>query len=414
MTMITPSYLGETIEYSSLHACRSTLEDPTGKNPGTYLIEDLAISSVISGRHAAEVFSANGQQDGGGLLAIGGINYGADLKTDSGTALASNRLALLDDQTRSGFVNLPGTEAEARQIHTTFRRTFPGGRSVILTGDEPDRRRIKQELSPIERSSRWRYLHLASHGFFAPPTAISALRKEVPASAAHRLVLPVEQEAHAFGLDPMLLSGLVLAGSNQSGNRQSKELEGGNGILTAEEVAGFDLRGTELVVLSACDTGLGNVAGGEGVLGLQRAFQVAGARTLVTSLWKVDDETTQELMERFYENLWQKGLGSHEALRQAQLSILNGQALRTGQVRGPGPVEPAPNEERRASAHPRLWAAWVMSGDPGALPTRRVTPPPDAEASRSSVWLLALAAFGVGLVLVSFWLVWWFRRRGAN
>src|SRR5439155_3692898 len=102
------------------------------------------------------------------------------------------------------------------------------------------------------------------------------------------------------------------AGANRAPDR---------GILTAEEVAGLDLRGTELVVLSACDTGLGKEAGGEGVLGLQRAFQGAGARALAASLWKVDDAATSVLMEEFYANLWRKKLPRLEALRQAQRAV---------------------------------------------------------------------------------------------
>src|SRR5262249_10568265 len=108
-------------------------------------------------------------------------------------------------------------------------------------------------------------------------------------------------------------SGLVLAGANVAPDR---------GTLTAEEVAGLDLRGCELAVLSACDTGLGKVAGGEGVLGLQRAFHAARARARATSLWSVNDAATAVLMEEFYANLWRKQLPKLEALRQAQLAVL--------------------------------------------------------------------------------------------
>jgi CHAT domain-containing protein len=100
---------------------------------------------------------------------------------------------------------------------------------------------------------------------------------------------------------------------------------GDDGILTASEVAQIDLRETELVVLSACETGLGAVAGGEGILGLQRAFQLAGAKTVVASLWQVSDEATLALMVEFYRNLWERRLGRLEALREAQLAMLRGQ-----------------------------------------------------------------------------------------
>ena len=96
-------------------------------------------------------------------------------------------------------------------------------------------------------------------------------------------------------------SGIVLAGANTIGQKETAGVE--DGWVTAEEVALLNLRGTELVVLSACDTGLGQVQVGEGVYGLRRAFVLAGARTLVMSLWKVPDEATQELMVRFYTHL---------------------------------------------------------------------------------------------------------------
>jgi CHAT domain-containing protein len=104
-----------------------------------------------------------------------------------------------------------------------------------------------------------------------------------------------------IGWHPGLLSGLAFAGVNTAPEKRAEGED--DGILTATEVAGLDLRDVEMATLSACDTGLGAVAGGEGALGLQRAFQVAGARTTVTSLWKVPDRATKELMIRFYDNL---------------------------------------------------------------------------------------------------------------
>src|SRR5207249_10438972 len=109
-----------------------------------------------------------------------------------------------------------------------------------------------------------------------------------------------DRRPRIVGHHPGLLSGLVLAGANKPA------ADGDDGVLTALEVAELDLSKVELAVLSACETGLGEVAGGEGVLGLQRAFQVAGARSTVTSLWQVDDDATRQLMERFYAGLWDR------------------------------------------------------------------------------------------------------------
>src|SRR5262245_39086304 len=150
---------------------------------------------------------------------------------------------------------------------------------------------------------------------------------EQPSKQGQRLRPFAREEALPFGLareyqtytrNPLLLSGLVLAGANADPDR---------GLLRAEEVADLDLRGCELAVLSACETALGKVADTEGVQGLQWAFQAAGARSLVVSLWKVHDAATSVLMEEFYTNLWHKKLSRLEALRQAQLTVLRNPAL---------------------------------------------------------------------------------------
>src|SRR5262249_10938312 len=147
------------------------------------------------------------------------------------------------------------------------------------------------------------------------------------------------------------LSGLVLAGAN-------KPTEQDTGILTALEVAELDLSGVELAVLSACETGLGEVAGGEGVLGLQRAFQVAGARATVTSLWAVGDQPTKELMTAFYARLWdrKKPLGKAEALAGAQRLMLK-EGLKRGMVRRDK------IDDKDARVPPFYWAAFVVAGD---------------------------------------------------
>lgn len=128
---------------------------------------------------------------------------------------------------------------------------------------------------------------------------------------------------------------------------------GDDGILTGEEVADLDLGSTELVVLSACETGLGQVAGGEGVFGLQRAFGLAGARSVMASLWKVDDRATQALMVEFYRNLWQKKLSRAESLRQAQLTLMHSKDLNAAESSSAKPQRNAPH----------LWAAFTLSGD---------------------------------------------------
>jgi CHAT domain-containing protein len=137
-----------------------------------------------------------------------------------------------------------------------------------------------------------------------------------------------------------------------------------DGILTALELAALDLTRTELLVLSACETGLGKSAGGEGLLGLQRSCQIAGAGCVVSSLWQVDDERTSVLMQRFYENLWSGEAKSKlQSLRQAQLAVLRGEILSTSStLRGPGEARRTVKDQA-PRIPPSAWAAWVLSGD---------------------------------------------------
>lgn len=154
------------------------------------------------------------------------------------------------------------------------------------------------------------------------------------------------------------MSGLVLAGAGRTPAAGAND-----GVLTALEVGLLDLRGVELAVLSACETGRGRSAGGEGVLGLQRAFQVAGARAVVASLWQVPDAATQRLMTRYYHNLWGKKLTKLAALREAQLWMLREGAADPGLKRAAVPDAadaPAPADGRLP---PFYWAAFTLAGD---------------------------------------------------
>lgn len=113
---------------------------------------------------------------------------------------------------------------------------------------------------------------------------------------------------------------MLFSGASNFLNYDASKSSGDNGILTAFEVMNMDLRGTELVVMSACETGLGEVMNGEGIYGLQRAFQVAGAKSIIMSLWTVDDRTTQELMVEFYKRYF-SGMSKIDAFKEARLEI---------------------------------------------------------------------------------------------
>jgi CHAT domain-containing protein len=161
-----------------------------------------------------------------------------------------------------------------------------------------------------------------------------------------------------MGYHPGLLSGIVLAGANRP------DEQGDDGVLTALEVSELDLRRTELVVLSACETGLGQVAVGEGVLGLQRAFRVAGAKTVIASLWKVDDEATTRLMSRFYENHWTKpDFSLLDCLREAQLWLLQGVTADGDAERGAIRLDVQHQYAHPGRLPPYYWAGFVLSGD---------------------------------------------------
>ena len=153
------------------------------------------------------------------------------------------------------------------------------------------------------------------------------------------------------------MSGIVLSGANQG---DALGLGYGAGILTAEEVAGADLGGLELVTLSACETALGRLGRGE-VFGLQTAFQLAGAKSVVASLWKVESHATQALMEEFYRNLWQRKLGRLQALQEAQKTMLRRYNPVAGKLRGVGGI--VPDAPPGVPCPPFFWAAFTLSGD---------------------------------------------------
>jgi CHAT domain-containing protein len=225
------------------------------------------------------------------------------------------------------FERLPGTRVEGETVAGLL------GVEAKLDADA-----LKGRLKACCRSPQ--VLHLASHGYFLPDLPGDLGRNGVgwlsdSAGSQSRLVGPLL-------MNPMLRSGMVLAGANtwlKSGNPPE---EAEDGLLTAADVTGLDLLATELVVLSACETGLGQVHVGEGVFGLRRAFVLAGAKTLVMSLWKVPDEPTQELMENFYGRLL-AGQGRAEALRQAQLAM------------------------KEKYPDPFYWGAFICQGDPSPL-----------------------------------------------
>jgi tetratricopeptide (TPR) repeat protein/CHAT domain-containing protein len=287
-------------------------------------------------------------------------------------ALAAGRLSRDLDRSTYHFAPLPGTRAEGERV---ARRL---GVRPLLAGAALEGR-LKACRSP-------RALHVATHGFFLPdqPPDLNAVGRNLELLGGSagpglgRLTGPGMES-------PMLRSGLALAGANAFLRGAALPPEAEDGLLTAEDVAGLDLLDTELVVLSACETGLGAIHFGEGVLGLRRAFIVAGARTLVLSLWKVPDLATAFVMDRLYDNLLARGLDRDLALSEAQRAT---REITVGQLRGewltPTMIERLAGgdaearrrleelagrpDEDRPFAHPFHWAAFICQGDPSPLP----------------------------------------------
>lgn len=242
---------------------------------GKYLIETLDFSLLDSGREVARLNGRSAVR--GGALIIGGpdFDFSPEKAPLAAKAKRNRKVARVAqvpaDVAKIKWAPLPGAAAEAQALgELLLNHNMIIG---VLQGSDATEARWKT-LAPGQR-----YLHVATHGYFT---------REV-------------DDANAAVLrNPLLQSGLVFAGVNRpASNGDAAE----DGWLTAEEVAGMDLEGTELVVLSACETGLGGGGSGEGVFGLRRAFFQAGARGLVMSLWNVDDEATVVLMKKFWSKM---------------------------------------------------------------------------------------------------------------
>ena len=201
------------------------------------------------------------------------------------------------DLTGAPLPALPGTQAEVTAIDKLLRQS--GWQTTLYTGDRALKASIQNVRAP-------RVVHIATHGFFLED-------HPAPDNSGRNVRLRGASD------DPMLHSGLFFAGANRTRSGAAPAAGADNGILTAYEASQLNLQGTELVVLSACETGLGEQSNSEGVFGLRRALQEAGAGAVMMSMWSVPDQETQELMALFYAK-WLTGLDKPEALRQAQLA----------------------------------------------------------------------------------------------
>jgi CHAT domain-containing protein len=236
----------------------------------------------------------------------------------------------------NGFAALAHSELEATGIAELFREAFPESAPAhVLVG------RSASSAALAELGPGARFLHLATHGWFAPESVRSAVDSasiDPRSGAGSRMSF----EERARGMSPMLLCGLALAGANLPDDAVGRA----PGLITAEELSTLNLADCELAVLSACDTNVGERRAGQGVASLQRALQMAGARSVITSLWKVPDEATKELMLDLYRRIWIQNLPKGQALWEAKRTLRD-----------------ARNERGNPKYSTRDWAAWVLTGE---------------------------------------------------
>jgi CHAT domain-containing protein/Tfp pilus assembly protein PilF len=298
-----------------------------------YLIETIEISYLSSGRDLLHLQNPTTSTNPPLLLA----------NPDYNTASAPRAIATANpkgtqrttDLPDLPFPPLPSTAEEAAAIAPKL----PG--LTLLTATQATETALKQAQSP-------RILHIATHGFFIKDLpqpnlndnrGLFASRSFFDLRAGAQPDIPIEMPTarpYNPNNNPLLRSGLALAGANRlnGGNKDS------DGILTALEASQLNLRGTQLVILSACETAVGDVANGEGIYGLRRAFTLAGAQTQLISLWQVSDAGTKDLMISYYDNLV-TGQGRSQALLTTQRNLLK---------------DPQYN-------HPYYWASFILSGN---------------------------------------------------
>jgi CHAT domain-containing protein len=336
-----------------------------------YLIDQYEISYLGTGRDLVRL-QATSEEPSAEAVVIADPAFDLGAAEENPTGAASHR-GLRGEMAKEGvaFPRLPGTRLEGERIGNRLRvQPWLGAQAL-----DP---RLKQLKSP------W-LLHVATHGYSLSD------RQSVEAELDPRRGMEgpgLDRLTASAGPNPMRRSGLALAGSEnwRRGELAPEEIE--DGLLMAEEVAQMDLRGTEMVVLSACEAGMDDLLHGEGVFGLRRGFLLAGARSLVMSLWKVDDLATVLLMDRFYENLLEGGQSRSEALREAQRylrrdvtvgkirvtwlkdAMIERLAAGNQEVREQMQQWKNSPDERRPFGSSYYWAPFILHGDTAPLRNR--------------------------------------------
>ncbi len=298
-----------------------------------YLIDDGPLVHHLTAEK--ELVAFDGPRPAGrGLLAVGAVDFSdrsafaaGAVPSEPGAFAESSLTALFAGARHRGscgdtasrlFVGLPATATEVREVSELWTSSGRPAEVRRLTAGRAQEESLKR-LAPGRR-----VLHLATHGF--------ALSDRCMGSRTHG-----DAAMASVGL-----SGLALAGANHRRLAQAGEEDG---ILAADEVAALNLSGVEWVVLSACDTGLGEIRAGEGVFGLRRAFRVAGARTVIMSLWAVEDQSARAWMKALYHERLRQQADTAQAVHRASLKVLQDR------------------REAGHSTHPVFWAGFIAAGD---------------------------------------------------
>jgi len=306
-----------------------------------YLIEDYTFNYLAAGRDVIGFGQIHGES--GKALLMGDPDFDLDYREKSsmlrkGAPMDRGRKLTKrsEEMNELHFARLPGAREEVKAIQNILGEPV---NSDIFLGSDALEEVLKQTSAP-------KWVHLATHGFFLKDQKVSDMPTDLTTMRSFSLMTPFKHKGINERIEnPMLRSGFALAGANRSFLITDEQME--DGIVTSEEILGLKLRGTDMVVLSACNTGLGDVKAGEGVFGLRRAFAQAGAKSLVVSMWDVPDKETKELMVAFYKNITSGEMNRCQALREA--------ALREMKI----------VKKRYGHAYPLYWGGFVLTGDPG-------------------------------------------------
>jgi CHAT domain-containing protein/Tfp pilus assembly protein PilF len=291
---------------------------------GLYLVERYLFTYLTTGRDLLRLRTPRPSK--AGVMVVADPDFGEPGSPQRNGAGANKLQPVTRSISRGSgsdayFAPLEGTKLEAQAIQSLFPKAH------VLTGSQA----TKAAVLKLEAPS---ILHIATHGFFLEDHTAGSDKPDGKSSDDTRGGPKKDQNIDEDPENPLLRAGLALTGANL------KRRGGDSGILTALEAANLDLWGTRLVMLSACDTGIGEVRVGEGVYGLRRAFVLSGAESLVMSLWPVSDYVTRQTITAYYSGL-KNGDGRGAALRQAELSML----------------------KRKGREHPFYWASFIESGE---------------------------------------------------